>query len=213
MLEVKFDPQLLHRAHQFLAHGTVHGGDDAVGVFDDVHLRAQPAIDRTELQSNDPATDDDHGLGQFGETQCLCAGDDAFLVHFEERQGAGLGPCGDDHMLRPNVEGISFLRGHGDGVGIHEGPHAMVDVDVVLFHQELDAFCGLRNHLSLPGNHLRKVDAQLAHLDAMRGELLFGLMVVFGAVQKCLGGDAAHVQAGASQGGIFLHQSGTQSQL
>src|SRR5690606_29593986 len=47
--------------------------------------------------------------------------------------------------------------------------------------------------------HRRDVDADLAGADAMDGKSVLGFVVVPGAVQQGLGGNATHVQAGAGQ--------------
>ena len=71
VLEVEFGPELLHGAHEFLAHGAVHR-DDAVGVFHHVHFGAEARVDGLELKADHAAADDDHGLGNSGKLPLPC---------------------------------------------------------------------------------------------------------------------------------------------
>ena len=60
------------------------------------------------------------------------------------------------------------------------------------------------NDLILPGLHLRPVDGNAAGVHAKLAGFL-GVQVVLRAVEQGLGGDAAHVQAGAAQV-LFLNE-------
>ena len=183
---MEFHAKFFHGAHEFLAHGAVHGGNDAVRVFHHLHFCAETGINRPQFKANHATSNDDHGFGKLGQAQGLRARDHAFFVNVQKRKGARLGPGGDDDVAGPDVRGLAFGRGHGDGVGIHKRSHAVVDIDVVLLHQEVDALCGLGHHLAFARNHLRKIDAQRPDFDAVCGELLLRLMIVLRAVEKRL---------------------------
>ena len=53
--------------------------------------------------------------------------------------------------------------------------------------------------LVLALEHLREVELQALHLDAVLGEVVAGLLEVLGGLQQRLGRDAADVGAGAAE--------------
>ena len=94
-----------------------------------------------------------------------------------------------------------------------DGAPALQPVDLVLLEQELDALGVLADRVVLVGQHLFPVDRGAFALEAHRREVVFGLVQHVAGVQERLGGDTAHVQAGAAQGFAAFDAGGFQAKL
>ena len=70
----------------------------------------------------------------------------------------------------------------------------------------------LVDDLLFPQTHLVDVGLRGTEDDAVLGQRL-GFFNDFGDVQQCLGRDATHVQADATQGGVTLDDNGIQTQV
>ncbi len=80
----------------------------------------------------------------------------------------------------------------------------MEERDLVLLEEVQDAVVVLLHHAVLAGDHLGHVHAHVLDLDAMVGEVVVGLVEMLGRLQQRLGGNAAHVGAGAARCGAAL---------
>src|SRR3990167_8231693 len=88
--------------------------------------------------------------------------------------------------------------------GFDEGATAVEEADLVLLEQVQDAIVVLLHNLVLAAHHLGHVHRHLAGADAVLGEVLVGVLEMLGRLQQRLGGDAAHVRAGAAGGRTAL---------
>jgi hypothetical protein len=211
--EVELDALSLQHLEELFAQGAIHGGDDAVHELHDRHFGAKAGIDRAEFETDDATAHHDEVLRHFGEFEGLGGGDDALLVDGDERQGGRLGTCGDDGL--GGFERLGGAIGLGDGDAGLGGEAAMagIDIDLVLLHQEVDAACGLIDHVLLAFDHLADVDLGGGDVDAVLLEVVQGVVVVLRRVEECLGRDAAHIEAGATEHGIALDDGGLHAQL
>ncbi len=95
---------------------------------------------------------------------------------------------------------------------LQNGRIALHPVDLVLLHQELDALGMLRDDLVFAIQHLGVIELRVFALDPLVG----GVHEVFpqvGCVEQRLGRDAAHMQTGAAEFGIFFDDRGLQAVL
>ena len=183
-----------HRQH--VIHGLHHGD-----------LRAEGCIGAGQLQPDDAAAYDHHGRGQLVQRQ-RAGGVDAVGIFLQ---------TGDRRL------GIDGAGSHDDGIGGHALLAAVGLGDLkLLFAGELGGAVHLLDLVQLQqtgyaagqlladgvlvGDDLGEVD--LHTLDLYADILALGpdLLHQLGGVQQALGGDAAHVQAGAAQ--ILLFNNG-----
>jgi len=85
---------------------------------------------------------------------------------------------------------------------------AVVDIDVVLLHEELYALHGLVYYIVFPLDHLRHIDAYLTGFDAVLRKFVGSGVVVLGAVKKGFRGDTANVEAGTAQAVVVFFNDG-----
>src|SRR5882757_6510660 len=82
----------------------------------------------------------------------------------------------------------------------------------IFLEQELDALGVFFYDLVFARQDVGPIDFQAADLEAQL-RAVFEMVVNVGVVQQHFGGDAANVQAGAAEKGIFLHHDGLETQL
>ena len=80
----------------------------------------------------------------------------------------------------------------------------MEEGDLVLFEQVQDAIVVLLHNGVFAANHFGHIHLQAFHGDAMVSKVVRGLIVVLRRLQQSLGGNAAHVGAGATGRGATL---------
>jgi hypothetical protein len=156
-------------------------------------------------------------LRRVGDGQRAVVREDVLLVERRAGQRAGGGAGGHDHVLRRD----GFRAGHelvALAARLHERAAAVEERHLVLLEEEQDAVVVLLHHLVLAGQHLRDVDREPRHVDAVVGEVLRGVLVVLGRLQQRLRRDAAHVGAGAARGrlaalGPLVDARGVEAQL
>ncbi len=123
----------------------------------------------------------------------------------------GLGARGNDDVFSGDFG--RFFAGHRDRVRILKTADPVVDVDVVFLHQEVNALAGDVDDGLLSGNHFFHIDHRGRAVNAMLGKAVNGVVVMFGRIQKRFGRNAAHIQAGSTQGRILLNNGGFHAQL
>ena len=207
-LELELEALLGEDALEALAHLGVHRRDQPVEEFDHRHLGAETRPDRAHLQANIAAADHHEMAGHGIEFQPTGGGDDALLINGDAGQRNALGARGDDDVL-----GGIFGAIHGHGAGFYDPALALQPSDLVLLEEELDAFDIGANHLGLAGLHALEVQRHLADIDAMLGQLVDRLLIMLGALQQRLGGDAANIEAGAAQRRAFFDAGHLHPQL
>ena len=154
-------------------------------------LRAVGREGAGQLQADDAAAHDHHAAGQAGQVQ-RAGGVDAVLVAGDgDHHGDAAG--GDDHIFA-----LIVLAAAGDNAVLFQDGLAADDLSARLFQQELHAAHQLGRDLALALLDLLEAEAAGIAEDVLlhqRADLLHGV----GLVHQILGGDAAHVQAGAAQ--------------
>src|SRR3954469_1631628 len=83
--------------------------------------------------------------------------------------------------------------------GLDEARATRQELDLVLAEEIGDAVVARFHRLVLALEHLREVEVEPFHLDAVVGKLVAGLLVVLGGLQQRLRRDAADVGAGAAE--------------
>ena len=102
---------------------------------------------------------------------------------------------------------------HLDLAGSDDAPGALKGLDLVLLEQKLDALHVGLDILLLEFEQGRQLDARLADLDAHLREARAGFFVELRRVQQRLRRDAADIEAGPAEGGVFLDHGGFQTEL
>ena len=148
--------------------------------------------------ADDTAANDDQVLGNFRQFQGLRGGNDALLVEGGKGQFNGLRARGDDDVFGGDFG--RFFASHRDGVRILKTADTMVHFNVVFLHQEVNALAGDVDDGLLSGNHLFHIDHWGGAVDAVLCKTVNGVVVMFGRIQKRFGRNAAHIQAGSTQG-------------
>ena len=201
-----------------LDHVAVGTGHHAVEHLDHVHLGAQRGIDGGHFQADDAAADDQHALGH--EAQCQRAGgvDDAIILR-QEGQPHGLAASRDDGLVEAHhlllAGGLlpaALGEIHHDVVRIKEACIAAHDGDLAALGHAGKTRGHAADHFLFPAAQTVDVDLGLAELDAVRLEAL-GFLDDRDGMQKCLGRDAADVEADAAQGGIALDDDDLHAQI
>lgn len=167
--------------------------------LDDGDFGAKARPDRSHLQTDDAATNDNHLLGDFLQGNGAGAGNDLFLVNGEAGEGRGLGAGGDDDVLAADRSLATVNKVDLDGVLVGKGTGALDVFDVVLLEQELDTLGEAGNRRLLGLHHLLEVELDIADLDTAVLGVVQDLVVEMRVVQQRLGGDAADVETGAAQ--------------
>ena len=210
---MKLHPDFFHRALQFLAHGTVHGGDNGVLVFDDVHFSSKPGVDRAQLQTDHTAANDGKRFGQRRKLEGFGGSDDAFTVQRDKGQAGGLRSCRNQDAVCGNAARFSLPWGHFDRVGIDHGTHALQHSNAVFVHEVVYPGDGLVHDLLLSGDHAWKVYFQATDFDAVGLKLLVGFEIMLRTVEQCFRGNAPHIQAGSAEGPALFDEGGLKTEL
>ena len=103
-------------------------------------------------------------------------------------------------------QGLAATLGklHLDLAGTGNAALAFDVFNTVFLEQEFDALGQTVNGFVLLVQHGRKVNFDAGCLDAQLGKFCIGCFEKLGGMQQRLGRDAAHVEAGAAEGCIFL---------
>ena len=87
------------------------------------------------------------------------------------------------------------------------------DIDLVLLHQELDAFDVAVNALLLEAHHRGQIELRLGNADAHLGKTMPCLLEHFRRVQQRLRRHAANIEASAAERGILLDDRDLHAEL
>ena len=190
----QLEGHVLHGGAGLGGQVVVHERQDLGSHLDDGHLRTQGGVQGGELDTDDAAADDREAGGDLGQGQDARGVDQRRIVLGAGQRGHGrLGARGDDDVVR----GVGrALDGHATG-GV-EVASSVDDGDARLTLGGCNARDQALNDLIFPGLHLRPVNGNAAGVHTELAGFL-GVQVVLRAVEQGLGGDAAHVQAGAAQ--------------
>ena len=194
----QLEGHVLHGGAGLGGQVVVHERQNLGGHLDDGHLRTQGGVQGGKLDADNAAADDREAGGDLGQGQDARRVNQRRIVLGAGQRGHGRhGARGDDDVVR----GVGrALNGHATG-----GVEVASSVDDGHARLALGG-CNARDQtlddLILPGLHLRPVDGHALGVHAELAGFL-GVQVVLRAVEQGLGGDAAHVQAGAAQVLLF----------
>ena len=90
-------------------------------------------------------------------------------------------------------------------MGVYKSTHAMMHINVVFLHEEINPRCRLIDDLSLATDHLREIDRQRAYPYPMCRKLFLRLVIMFRTVEQCLRWNTPYIQASSSQCCVFLY--------
>jgi hypothetical protein len=199
---VHVDAALLEEARQFLGNFLVLDRNHARQKLDDGHLSAEGAEERAELHAHRARANDDQRLGHPLQSQNFDVGEDA-AVCLQPRQHLGLGAGGQNHVSGLHVRDgfavgdfdrmYAFQRRAGQPSKSHDPRN------LVLLHQEVQALGVLGDDGVFALEHRGPIERGRA--DSLNAKVGGVLQVVpdLSIEEEGLGGDAAHVQAGAAQ--------------
>ena len=182
----------LQHALEVLGHIAVHARQDAVEIFDHRHLRAEPGIDRSQLEPDDPGPDHRQSFRHGLEFKCAGRRDDLLLVDVDALELRHVGAGGDDDMSRLDCLGANtHLARCNDLSRAAEHRH------LVLLEQEVDALGIAVDGLLLEAHHFAEVDGGRRN-DPHLGKAVPRLVIKLRGMQQCLRWNAADIQAGAA---------------
>ena len=212
--ELEYHALLLQDLLEFLRHFAVHAGRDPVEKLDHGDLGPQPAPDRAHLEADIAGTDHEQVLGHPLEIERAGGGDDAVLVDGDAGQRHDVGAGGDQHVLgRELLDRAIVAQLRHDLARALDPAGAEHVVDLVLLEQELDALGQGLHDLVLVAQHRRQVELDAAHLDAVPGHAVPGLLEQMRGVQQRLGRDAADIEAGAAERAALLDAGDLEPEL
>ena len=180
-------------------------------VFHNGHFRTDGIVEVGKFHPDGSRTHNDQSLGLVFQGHGLTVSNDVFSILWNRWQLAASSTGGNDDVI--GTEGL-LLAGLIRYLQLFAGqqlPVAHDDVNLVLFHQELNAFRHAFSHTSAALNHAAEIGLRSCYRDAV----VFRVLDVFKnvcALQQSFGGDASPIQANAAQGFSF-HYSCFQSQL
>src|SRR5680860_902630 len=187
------DLALAHRALERLGDILVLGSHQPGQSLDDGHVGAEGLPYGRELGADDAAAEHDHRLRHTVEQERMVGGQDRLAVDLKTGQGLGVGTRGEHDLLADVPLTVNLDRVRRDELAL-----ALDDVDTAGLDQSAEAFVQPRDHAVLVLVDTDHVDALERGVDA---ELLrlTGRVRYLGRVQERLGGNATHMQAGATQ--------------
>ena len=198
-----FDSLLCQALGQPCGDFLVFARQDLGQGFQEQHLAAKGSIEIGKFHADGPGPDDGEGGGLLGDDHGLAAGDNPLAVEFDARNGFGAGTSGQHHM-----RGLQL--GHDLALGVldrdlaagRQPTPSSEYLNLVLLHQIGHAFGQLLSDLAAPANdripiHLGLINAQAEFLGAQEKLIHFGLL------EQGLGGNAAPIETGAAQLGVF----------
>src|SRR5271166_576599 len=210
------DAALAVDAHQFLGDFLVFHGHVTRQHLEDDHVGAERLINAGELDSHGAGADHDQRFRNVVEAEDLDVAEDAIVgcesgKHARHRSGR------EDHVLGADG-GLATLALDFDGVDAVLGRTGELAValdygDFILLHQERQALGMLVDDTLFSLLDAGPVEGDSGGVFKAEGRAIFHVVKDFGVKQQGLGGDAAHVQAGASQVGVFLDEGGLEAQL
>ena len=211
--QLERDALLLQQAMKLPRHFAVDAGQDVIEEFDDRHLGAEPPPHRAELQPDDAGADDEKLLRHLGKLERTGRRHDALLVDVDAVEPRDVRAGGDDDVLGLQRLRLAVGVCHLDFARRDDAAGTVKRVDLVLLEQKRDAVDVAVDVLLLVFEQRGKIDARLADLDAHLRKTVAGLFIELRGMQHRLGRNAADIEAGAAEGGVFLDDGGFQPEL
>src|SRR5664279_1836906 len=210
------DAALAVDAHQLLRDLFVLHRHVARQHFEDGHVCAKRLVDAGELDAHGAGADHDQRLRNAVEAENFDVAQDA-VVRLEPgehacyragRENHGLGSDGGLAAFALDLDGVNAVLGRAGQLAV-----ALDHRDFVLLHQELQALGVLVDDALLALLNARPVEGDSGGVLQAEGGAIFHVVKDFGVKQQRFGRDAAHVEAGSSQVGVFFDDGGFQAQL
>ncbi len=211
--QLEFHALFFQHALELLGDVAVHRSENLVHELDHGDLGAEAVPDRSQLEADHPAADDDQLARNLVKLQRTGGGDHLLFVDLHTRQGHDVGAGGDDDILCLNLRDLAVLGGHLDLACGQDLAGAVEGIDLVLLDQEADPADVGVDHILLVFHHDRQVELRLVDLDAEHVEAVTGLLEHFRGMQQRLGRNAADVETGAAVGGALFDNSYLQTEL
>ena len=210
--QAKFESLLLENLVRFLGDFAVGPRQNAIEIFEHDHVRPEALPHGAHFQADVTRADDDHVLGHFFVRQGFGAGADEIAFELDSRQRRRLAAGGDHHVLALELL-LALFAFDGDAAVFFEPAAARVARDFVLGEQPGDPLGEHVDNLGLAFLHLREVQLDPLDVDAELAEMQLGLDVMMARFEQRLAGNAAHAQARAAEGIVFVDAGDVHSQL
>ena len=212
-LQREGDAHLLHVGHAHRRQIAVQHGQHMIHGLHHGDAGAESRVGAGQLKADDAAADDHHALRQLFQTQRAGRIDAVGVLADTRNGGHGVdGAGGHDDGIGGHFLGGAVGLGDADALFTHKGGLAVDLLHLVQLQQTGHAAGQLLADGVLMGDDLGEVDLNAFHLHTDLLALILDILQQFGAVEQALGGDAAHVQAGAAQM-LLLHHCDLRAQL
>lgn len=195
--EVELQALLLELLQGFLADSVVGSHQETGEGFENRDLRAEATPDAAQFHTDHARADHAEACGH------LLEGKSAAVFHDVPTEGgegqfAGAAARRHNHVLCPH---LSSGRVHDPALSVlpHQAAQTVNAGDLVLAKQEGHAAGQLVHHGFLAAQHFREVHPRAVYLDAVFGRLVVDHLEAFARIEHRLGGNAAHIEAGAAQ--------------
>src|SRR5690606_26382487 len=189
------------------------GRRDLIEEFDNGDFRADAAPDGAQFKANDAGADDNQFLRHLLQRKRAGGADDAFFVDVDVRERRWLAAGGDDDVFGFERLLGTVRAGHFNAAFAGDGAETFDVIDLVLLHQELDAFGEAVDGVVLLLQHLRQIEFDAADLHAHRRERLGRRFEILAGVQQRLRGNAADIEAGAAELAAGFDDRGLEAEL
>ena len=187
-----------------LGHFGIGSGQEVRQRFQDGHFRTQALPDAAQFQADHAGTDHGQASRHFGEIQAADVVDDGFAIELGERQFDRVRTGGDDDVGALQLDFRTVVLLDLDDVARLQLTETVVRGDLVRLEQHGDAAGELLDDLVLAANHRLDVHLGILEADAVVAKDVAHVPELARGIQQRLGRDAAHAQAGATQGRLAV---------
>ncbi len=186
-------------------------GNDARQGFEDGDLRAERIVYGREFDADRTCADDDQSFRDFRQFQDRAVGQDRFVIGLDARQCPRFRAAHEQNVGGLNL-GLLAVFLDADAARPFIAAPTLHPFHFIFFEQELDALGVLFYDFVFARKDIAPIDLQAADLEAQL-RAVFEMVVNVGVMEQHFGGDAADVQAGAAEEGIFLDDYGLEAQF
>src|SRR5262249_36734956 len=152
---------------------------------EDGHVGPQPSPDAAHLQADDSRPDQAEALGHLPDRERPIVAEDQLLVEVRAGQRPRVRARSDDDVLRFNCLCIYFYL-YFFFFSRNKTASSVKERNLVLLEQIQDPVVAALDDLFLALDHLREIELEPLHLDAVLGEVVPGLLEVLGGLQQRL---------------------------
>jgi hypothetical protein len=191
----------------------VHTRQNAIEEFHHGDLRAEPAPDRTELETDDAGAHHQQLARHLVQGQRAGGRHHALLVDLDALEFCDVGAGGDDDVLRLQRFRLAVGGLHFDLAGTEHFARPLIGIDLVLLEQEGHTLGVAVDRLVLEIQQRRQVEIGLADLDAHFRKRVRDLLEPLRSEQQRFRRNAADVEASAAEGRPLLHHRNLHAEL